>query len=181
MPSEKTLKRKQDIVDALAEKMKGASAGVLVEYKGINVENDTKLRAELRAAGVDYSVVKNTLTLLAAKKIGFDALEPVLKGTTALAVSTTDDVISPAKILYEYAKKHDKFKIKSGFLEGSIVSVEQIQALAELPSKETLVAQVLYGFNYLIMQLAIALNAISEKTENQEESVASLAVAAGAE
>ncbi len=174
MPSEKILKEKQQIVGQLAERMKTAASGVLVDYKGISVADDTKLRAELRKSGVEYTVVKNTLMTLAAREIGFESLEPVLKGTTALATSETD-LVAPAKILNEFAKKSNgKFKIKKGFVEGNIVGSEQISALAELPPKEVLVAQVLGGLNApitgfvtvlngTIRGLAIALNAIAEK------------------
>ena len=174
MPNDKILAEKQAIVAELAEKMKNASSGVLVDYKGINVADDTKLRRELRAAGVDYSVVKNTLVRLAAKEIGFDALDPILNGTTALAVSK-DDMVAPAKILSEYAdKSKDKFKIKAGFVEGKILGIDEVGALAKLPSKEQLIAQTLAGFNAPITGfvnvlngnlrgLVVALNAIAEQ------------------
>ena len=118
MPNAKVLAEKQAMVAALAEKMKNASSGVIVDYKGITVEQDTKLRAELRKNGVDYAVVKNTLTRFAAKQIGFDELDEVLNGTTALAVSAEDSVM-PAKLISEFAKKNPKvFKIKAGFVDG---------------------------------------------------------------
>jgi len=174
MPNDKVLAEKQAIVAELAEKMKNASSGVLVDYKGINVADDTKLRRELRAAGVEYAVVKNTLVRLAAQKIGFEGLDPILNGTTALAVSM-NDVAAPAKILCDYAEKSkEKFKIKAGFVEGKILSVKEVGALAKLPSKQQLVAQVLAGFNAPISGfvnvlngnmrgLVVALNAIAEK------------------
>lgn len=173
MPNAKILAEKKAIVSELAERMKNASSGVLVDYKGITVEADTRLRRDLRSAGVKYEVVKNSLTRFAAQQIGFGALDPVLNGTTALATSDTDPVI-PAKILSEFAKKNDKFKIKAGFVEGRLIEVEEVKALAQLPSREVLVATVLgtlnapiTGFvnvlNANIRGLAVALNAIAEK------------------
>lgn len=153
--------------------MKNAVSGVLVDYKGISVDADTKLRVELRKAGVTYKVVKNTLMSRAIKDIGLEALEPVLKGTTALAVS--EDAVAPAKILCEYAKKSgDKFKIKAGFVEGRVIGVADVQALAELPPREQLIARALAGFNSPVSGfvnvlngnlrgLVVALNAIAEK------------------
>lgn len=170
MPSIKILEEKKDIVKQLADKMQNSVAGVFVDYSGITVEDDTKLRRELRDAGVEYSVVKNTLTRFAANTIGFEALDEHLHGTTALAVSTNDDVISAAKILYDYSKGNENFKIKIGFLEGKIIDASEVKSLASLPSKEQLIGQVLYGFNFPITGLAIALNAIKEKKEAGDNS-----------
>lgn len=178
MPNAKVLEEKKAIVKELAESMKTAQAGVLVDYKGINVAADTKLRRDLRAAGVDYSVVKNTLMTRAVKEIGFEALDGVLTGTTALAVSKTD-MVAPAKILSEFAteftkKNPDKFKIKAGFVDGRVISAAEVAALAELPPKEQLIARALAGFNAPVSGfvnvlnanlrgLVVALNAIAEK------------------
>ena len=172
MPSASVLGEKQVIVSALAEKLKSSACGILVDYKGITVEKDTKLRNDLRTAGVDYSVVKNTLTRFAAREVGLDGLDDVLNGTTALAVST--DPVAPAKILFEYAKKNDKFKIKAGFLNGKVISASDVEALASLPPREVLIAKVLGGLNAPIAGfvnvlngnirgLVVALNAIAEK------------------
>jgi large subunit ribosomal protein L10 len=149
---------KKAVVVKLSEQMKNATTGVLVDYKGITVESDTKLRVELRNAGVRYEVVKNTLMRRAIKGIGLEGLEPVLKGTTALAVS--EDAVLPAKILNEYAKKSgDKFKIKAGFVEGRVIGVSEVKALAELPPKEVLIAQIMAGLNAPVSGVANALNA----------------------
>lgn len=174
MPNAKVLEEKKALVASLVEKIKNSPAGVLVDYKGITVEDDTKLRRELRAAGVEYAVVKNTMLRFAAKELGFDAFEEHLNGTTALAISTTDDVVAPAKILNEYAKKHDNFKIKAGYLEDEAIPVAEVLKLAEMPSKEGLIAQVLYGFNFPITQLVIALDNIAKKTEDGEALVSTL-------
>jgi large subunit ribosomal protein L10 len=150
-------------------------AGVLVDYKGINVEADTKLRKELREADVEYFVVKNTMLLRAAKNIGFDELENVLTGTTALAVSK-DDAVSAAKILAKFADaSKDKFTVKAGFVEGKILDADGVNRLAKLPGREELVAMTLRGLNAPIAGfvnvlngnirgLCVALNAIAEKS-----------------
>ena len=141
MPSAKILEQKKQIVSDLADKLRRASAGVFVDYCGITVEEDTKLRAEMRKAGVEYTVVKNTLTRFAAKDAGLDGLDEILNGTTALAVSY-DDPVAPAKILNEYAGKHENFKVKMGFVEGKVITPGEVKNLADLPSKEVLVATV---------------------------------------
>ncbi len=176
MPSEKILAEKQQIVDELSEKMKSAVSGVLVDYKGITVENDTKLRAELRKAGVYYSVKKNTIIRLAARKAGLEGLEEVLTGTTAIAVSETD-ITAPAKILAQFASKNEAFNIKAGFVEGKTVSSKEVDDLAKLPSKEVLLAKFLGGLNAPISGfvnvlngnlrgLVVALNAIAEQKQS---------------
>lgn len=176
MPSEKILEQKKAFVSELAEKMKNASSGVLVDYKGITVENDTKLRSEMRKNNIDYSVIKNSLIRFAAKQVGYDALESVLEGTTALAISMTDPV-APAKLVAEYAKKDKNiYNIKAGFVDGRVISADEVKALADLPSKEVLIAKMLgsmqapiSGFvnvlNGNIRGLVCVLNAIAEKQQ----------------
>lgn len=182
MPNAKVLEEKKALVASLVEKMKNSPAGVLVDYKGINVEDDTKLRRQLREAGVYYAVVKNTMIRFAAKELGYEALNDQLNGTSALAIATGDDVVAPAKILNDYAKDHDNFTIKSGYLEGAVIPAEEVVKLAKMPSKETLIAQTLYSFNYPIMQLAIALHAIAEKAgENADDVQVSTLIATKAE
>ena len=146
MPSAKILEQKKQIVSDLTDKLRRASAGVFVDYRGITVEEDTKLRAEMRKAGVDYAVVKNTLTRFAAKDAGLEGLDEILNGTTALAVSY-DDPVAPAKILNEYAAKHENFKIKMGFVEGKVITPAEVKDLADLPSREVLIATVLGTMN----------------------------------
>ena len=173
MPSEKILKQKQQIVEELADKMGRASAGVFVDYRGITVEEDTKLRAEMRKVGVDYAVVKNTMTRFAAQKIGLDGLDETLNGTTALAMSF-EDPVAPAKVIQQYAAKHDKFQIKSGFVEGRVISAAEVVQLASMPPKEILIARAMGSIlspasglanvvNATMRSLAIALNAIAEQ------------------
>ena len=164
MPNAKVLSEKQAIVAALSETLKEAASGVLVDYKGITVAEDTALRAELRQNNVEYAVVKNTLTRFAAKEVGFEALDPVLNGTTALAISM-DDSIAPARVISEFIKKNPKvpFEIKAGFVDGQVVDVETIKQLGELPGKDVLVAMVLGTMNAPIAALARAIKAIAEQ------------------
>lgn len=163
MPNARVLSEKQAIVAALVERIQGASAGVFVDYKGITVAQDTQLRAELRKSEVDYSVIKNTLTRFAIKEVGFGELDPILNGTTSLATSTGDP-IAPIRIVSEYSKKlGDKFTIKAGFMDGKILSMDELSEIAELPSKEALYAKVLGTMLAPITSLAVVLGQIVEK------------------
>ncbi len=163
MPNAKVLSEKQAVVAQLADTLKAASSGVLVDYKGITVAEDTALRHELRENGVEYSVVKNTLLRRAIDELGMGELDEVLNGTTSLAISK-DDPIAPMRIINKYAKQMgDRFNIKSGFMEGKVLPLEDIAALAELPSKDGLVAQLLGMMLAPITSLAIVLKAIAEK------------------
>ena len=158
MPNAKVLESKKAAVDALAEKLQGATAAVFVDYKGITVAQDTELRNQFRAAGVEYTVVKNTLTRFAANKIGYNQFDELLNGTTSLAC-TTGDPIAPARIICEFAKKNkDLLKIKGGIIEGSVLSAEELNAFGELPSKDALLAQVLGTFLAPITSLAVVLD-----------------------
>jgi len=160
MPNAKILSEKQAIVATLTEKLKSSTAGVLVDYKGISVAEDTALRTEMRKNGVDYAVVKNTLTRFAAKNAGLDELVSVLDGTTALAVSAQDPVAA-ARVISAFSKKMNgqKFIVKAGFLEGKVISADKVKYLADLPSKEVLVATVLGTMMAPITGLATVLNA----------------------
>ena len=159
MPNAKVLESKKVVVEALSAKMKEATSVVFVDYKGINVAQDTELRKQFREAGVEYSVVKNTLTNFAAKDAGYDFAE-ILNGTTAMA-STTGDPIAPARIVCEFAKKNKNvLSIKGGIVEGSVLSVDQLNGFGELPSKNALVAQVLGTFLAPISSLAFVLDQI---------------------
>lgn len=173
MPSEKILEQKKQAVQELAEKMRSAASGVLVDYRGLTVEQDTELRSQLRKAGVEYKVVKNTLTRFAAQETGLDELDPFLHGPTSLAL-TYEDPVAAAKILSDYAKKNKKLEIKVGFVEGRVIDAKEVKELGELPSKEVLIAKVLAGFNAPISGfvnvlngnirgLAVALKAIADK------------------
>lgn len=159
LPSEKILQKKQEQVEALTGELKNALAGVIVDYKGINVADDTKLRKELREAGVSYRVIKNSLLRRASENVGYDALKDVLVETTALALSDTD-YTAAAKILCKYADaSKGKFTIKAGFVEGTVLDVKGVVNLSKLPSREELVAMTLRGLNAPISGLANVLNA----------------------
>ena len=164
MPNAKVLESKKAVVDSLTGKIQEATSVVFVDYKGISVAQDTELRKQFREAGVEYSVVKNTLTNFAAKNAGYD-FSKVLNGTTAMA-STTGDPIAPARIVCEFAKKNKNIlSIKGGIVEGSVLSADQLNGFGELPSKNALVAQVLGTFLAPISSLAFVLDLIREQKE----------------
>ena len=162
MPSAKILEAKKAEVAAIAERLQGACAGVLVDYKGINVADDTALRKELREAGVEYTVTKNTMIELAIKGTDLEGLSDCLAGTTALATSK-DDYVAAARILCKFASAHKDFTVKSGFLDNEVISLEKIDSLAKLPSREVLLATVCNAFNAPISAFARAVQAIVDK------------------
>ena len=163
MPSEKILNEKKAAVSALAEKIKNAGSCVLVDYCGLSVQEDTDLRRQLRAAGVDYSVIKNTLARFAMKEAGYgDTFDQILNGTTSIALSG-DDVVAPARVLCKFAKTNDKLKVKAGFIDGEFADAAKIAELSKIPSKEDLLSKTLYCLLSPIQGLAIALQAIADK------------------
>lgn len=162
MPSTAVLEKKKQMVADLSERIKNSCAGVVVDYKGINVEDDTKLRRELREAGVEYTVVKNSILGRAAQDAGLEGIDSVLEGTTAIATSA-DDYVASARILQKFADTHDNFSLKSGYLDGEIISMEKLVALAKLPSREVLLATVCSVFNAPIAAFARAVQAIVDK------------------
>jgi len=172
MPKESTLNKKRAVIDEIASKIKNAKGLVIADYRGLTVGQDTELRKALRNANIEYKVVKNTLARFAVKEVGLDELESCLQGPTAIAVSS--DPVAPAKVMSEYAKKFDKLELKAGVVEGKVIDINGIKALAELPSREELVAKALGGLNAPIAGfvhvlnanlrgLVVALNAIAEK------------------
>ena len=165
MPNAKVLESKKAVVEALSGKIKEATSVVFVDYKGITVAQDTELRKQFREAGVEYSVVKNTLTNFAAKDCGYDFSE-VLNGTTDMA-STTGDPIAPARIGCEFAKKNKmkNLTIKGGSGEGAVVSADELNGFGELPRKNALVASVLGTFLAPISSLAFVLDQIRQQKE----------------
>lgn len=162
MASAKILEEKQAILSALVEKIKGSTAGVLVNYQGINVEDDTKLRTELRKAGVEYKVIKNTLLSKACDQLGYEALKDCLTGMTALATSE-NDAVAAAKILAAYAKDHENFILKAGFVDGDLLDEAGVKELSEIPSKEVLIARVLGSLQSSLYSFAYVLQAIIDK------------------
>lgn len=165
MPSKSVLEVKQAVVAQLKEKVEGSVSGVLVDYKGITAEADTKLRKELREAGVEYSVVKNTLLKRAIEGTELEGMSKVLEGTTALAVSK-EDQIAPARILNKFAKdSNGAFVIKSGYMDGKVLEPSEIAAIADLPSKEGLIQMLLSVLVSGPRGLAIALSEIAKAKE----------------
>ena len=162
MPSKSALEAKQAIVADLAERLKGSVMGVVVSYKGINVEEDTKLRKELRENGVKYTVVKNTLLKRANEVAGLSDMDNVLEGTTALATSD-EDYAAAARILANFAKDHDFCEIKSGFMDGAVVDLDTINSLAKLPTRDVLLANVLGAFQAPISAFARVIQAIVDE------------------
>ena len=160
MPNASVLEAKKAVVAELTEKLQKAASGVLVDYKGITVAEDTALRNELRKNDVEYAVVKNTLTRFAAQNAGLGDLSEQLNGTTAMAVSHAD----PMRVINKFAKQFNgaKFVIKAGFMDGKVLPLDQVLAMAELPAKDVLQAQVLGTMLAPITSLAIVLKAIAE-------------------
>lgn len=171
MPSNKILEAKKALVSDLAEKLRNSVSGVLVKYQGITVEDDTKLRRALREAGVDYTVLKNTMTGRACEEAGYGEMKQYLTGMTALALSSTDE-IAPAKILKEYADKIESFEIAAGFIDGAVVDANTVNALAEIPSKEVLIAKLLGSIQSPLYGLCYALQAKIDKEGGVEEAPA---------
>ena len=170
MPNAKVLESKKAQVAEITEVLKNAATGVLVDYRGLTVEEDTKLRNDLRAAGVNYFVVKNTLLRLAANQVGLEDLDSILHGPTALAVS--EDPVAPAKILFDFAKDNDKMEIKSGFMDGKVMSMDELTTLAKTPSKETLIAKIMGSLNAPASNLVRLLNTIVEGGEEIADLIA---------
>ncbi len=162
MPSAIVLEQKKQVVAELTERLNNSVAGVIVDYKGINVADDTALRKELREAGVEYTVVKNTLLRLAIGGTELNGLDSVLEGTTAIATSA-DDYVAAARILSKFADTHKGFEIKNGFIDKEVIDVAKISGLAKLPSREVLLANVLGAFQAPISAFARAIQAIVDK------------------
>ncbi len=162
MPSTVVLEKKKQQVADLAERIKSSCAGVVVDYKGINVEDDTKLRKELREAGVNYTVVKNSILKRAAEEAGLEIADSVVEGTTAVATSV-DDYVAAARILNKYAEENESFNIKTGYLDGAVIANDEVVALAKLPSRETLLATIASVVVEPIACIARAVNALEEK------------------
>ena len=162
MPSQKVLEQKQQVVNELADRIQNSVAGIIVSYEGINVSDDTKLRKDLREAGVKYTVVKNTLIKRAAEKAGLNGFDEVLNGTSAIATSE-EDYVAAARILQKFADGHKTFEVKSGYLDNEVISLDKIKGLAKLPGRDVLLANVLGAFQAPIASFARAVQAIVDK------------------
>ena len=164
MPSATILEQKKTYVEKLRGEIETAPAGVLVDYIGINVEQDTALRKELREAGVDYKVVKNTMLHLAVQDTPYADIDEVLSGSTALALANDEDSLAPARILCKYAEKSKgKFSVKIGYMDGKVMPAEEVLALSKLPGREGLLSMLLSALTGNLRGLAVGLNALAEK------------------
>ncbi|EAE3637360.1 50S ribosomal protein L10 [Enterococcus faecalis] len=162
--SEAAIAKKESLVQEAAEKFESAASVVIVDYRGLTVEEVTNLRKQLREAGVEMKVIKNSILSRAAKKVGLDGLDEVFTGPTAVAFSN-DDVVAPAKIIDEFAKDAKALEIKGGVIEGKVSSVEQITALAKLPNREGLLSMLLSVLQAPVRNVAYAVKAVAEKNE----------------
>ena len=160
------IEAKKQIVQEIADKLKASKSTIVVDYRGLNVAEVTELRKQLRDAGIEFKVYKNTLTRLAAESAEVAELNSVLTGPNAIAFSS-EDVVAPAKILNDFAKKHEALEIKAGVIEGNVASVEEVKALAELPSREGLLSMLLSVLQAPIRNLALATKAVAEQKEEQ--------------
>ena len=168
MPSAQVLESKKARAAVVTDLIKNSSAGVLVDYRGITVEEDTQLRKELREAGVTYVFEKNTMLRIALKEAGLDDLCSVLEGTTAIAVCDHDQT-APARILGKFAEAHDdKFTLKAGYVDGVIYDAKGVEALSKIPSKETLLAQLVGSLQGPMQKLAATLKALADKKAEEE-------------
>lgn len=165
MASETILNQKIKEVDELAEKINKAKVVLLTDYRGINVEDVTGIRAKLRGVNTEYKVIKNNITRRALDKCGFEGLDNLLEGPTAVVLGY-DDYLEASKIIYEYAKDNENYKIKGGIIEGKIVSAEEIITLAKLPSRETLIARLAGALLGNVTKLAVALDQVRAQREN---------------
>lgn len=165
MPSEKILAAKKQVVENLVAEYKDAATFVFVAARGLTVEQDTAMRAELRKQGVKYQVVKNTTLRLVFKELGIEGLDETFTGPTAVAYS--DNLVAPAKILCKFAEDYEPLEIKGGVIEGKVASIDEIVALSKVPDKETLYSQVVYGLLFPFTKLAMLVKAVAEKAQEE--------------
>lgn len=162
----KVKEAKQSLVSEITTKLQGSKSTVVVDYRGLTVAEVTDLRKQLREAGVEFKVYKNTLTRRAAEEANVEGLNEFLTGPNAIAFSS-EDVVAPAKVLNSFAKTHDKLEIKAGVIEGKITTAEDVKAIAELPSREGLLSMLLSVLQAPIRNLALATKAVAEQKEEQ--------------
>ncbi|MBP3953396.1 50S ribosomal protein L10 [Bacillus suaedae] len=160
------LEQKKQVVSDIASKLRDSKATVVVDYRGLTVAEVTELRKQLREAGVEFKVYKNTLARRATAEAELTALDEQLVGPTAIAFSN-DDVIAPAKVINDFAKKHEALEIKAGVIEGQVASVAEIKALAELPSREGLLSMLANVLQAPMRGFALVTKAVAEQKEEQ--------------
>ncbi|WP_046213355.1 50S ribosomal protein L10 [Paenibacillus wulumuqiensis] len=164
MANAKVIQAKQEAVEVVATKLRESVTTVVADYRGLNVAQVTELRKQLREAGIEFQVLKNTLVRRATESADLTELNEVLSGPTAIAFSK-DDAVAPAKILNDFAKTNDALELKGGVVEGRVVSAEEIKALAALPSREGLLSMLLSVLQAPVRNFALAVKAVSEKEE----------------
>ncbi|MGD6857594.1 50S ribosomal protein L10 [Bacillus infantis] len=160
------IEQKKLIVDEIADKFKASKSTIVVDYRGLTVAEVTELRKQLREAGIEFKVYKNSMARRAADATELSGLNEALTGPNAIAFSN-EDVVAPAKILNDFAKKHEALEIKAGVIEGNIASVDEVKALAELPSREGLLSMLLSVLQAPIRNLALAAKAVADQKEEQ--------------
>ena len=163
----KNRQMKQAKVEEIKEKLQKSQSVILASYQGLTVEEDTQLRKSLREAGVEYKVYKNTLVILAAKELGIEGLDEHLQGPISIAIGY-DDVTAPARILNDFAKTHKKLELKAGLVQGEIYDADKVKQLANIPSKDILIAKLLGSIKSQLSKFAYLLNAIKESKESAE-------------
>lgn len=161
------IEAKSQHVDAISEQLKNSVSTILVDYRGLSVSEMTELRKQLRDAGVEFKVYKNTMTRRAAEKAEFAEINEFLTGPNALAFSN-EDVIAPAKIINEFSKGHEALEIKAGIIEGAFTPAEDVKAIATLPNKDGLVSMLLSVLQAPVRNFAYAVKAVGEQKENEE-------------
>ncbi len=171
MASEKILNQKKEEVKKLAEQMKEAKLILLVDYRGINVTDVTELRTDLRKVNSKYAVIKNNITRRALAECGLEGLDEQLEGPTAVIMSD-EDYLEPSKIIYNFSKNNDYYKIKGGVIEGKVMSAEEIITLAKLPSRETLLSMLAGALLGNISKVAVALDQVRIQKESGAEAPA---------
>jgi len=168
MPNAKILQEKQQVVEEVTAKLRGSACTIVTDYRGLNVAQVTELRKKLREAGVEFQVLKNTLVRRATAQAELTELDSALSGPTAIAFSK-DDVVAAAKILTQFAKENEALEVKAGVVEGRVVDVAQIKALADLPSREGLLSMLLSVLQAPIRNFALAVKAVAEKKESEAQ------------
>ena len=179
MPSEKILAAKQQRVEDLASALKGATTYVFVATRGLTVAQDTEMRAELRKNGVKFEVIKNTVLRRVFAELGFEGLDEVFKGPTAVGYS--DDIIAPAKVLAKFSEDFEPMEIKGGIIDGKVASVNEVMALAKVPDPTTLQTQVAYSLLFPFTKLAMLVKAVAEKKQEEGGEAAPVAAPAAEE
>ncbi len=165
MASKTIVKQKEEIVNKLAEELKDAKLILLADYRGITVEDVTKLRKEVRETNAEYKVIKNNIVKRALDANGESGLDDLLEGPTAV-ITSKEDYLAPAKAIYNFTKDHDFYKIKGGIIEGKVMTAEEIITLAKLPSRQELLAKLAGSLLGNITKLAVALDAVKAQKEN---------------